>query len=84
MSEEIYKYENKEIQNEKKLLEYYLLKLGEIKFQMNELDRYVNGRSFTVIALALEFQEFNESITQLEDKLIEIRKRFLGENSIKF
>ena len=82
MSEKIKKYEDKEVQNEKSLLEYYLLKLGEIKFQMAELDRYVNGRGVTVVALALEFQEFNTSIIQLEDKLIQVRKRFLDGNSI--
>lgn len=80
----IYKYESKEVQNEKDLLQYYLLKLGEIKFQMTELDNYVNGRGVTICKLALEFQEFNKLMIQLEDKLIQIRNRFLGDNKISF
>ena len=76
------KYNSEEVQNEKKLLEFFLLKLGEIKFQTGEINNYVNGRGITVVALAVEFNEFDELISKAEDKLIQIRKRFLGDNSI--
>ena len=78
------KYGSKEIQNEKALLEFFLLKLGEIKFQTREVDQYVNGKGFMIVALSLEFKEFNDLITKAEDKLIQIRNRFLEGNSISF
>lgn len=79
---QINKYQSKEIQNEKAILEFFLLKVGEIRFQISEVDRHVNGRGCMIVALAMEFKELDELLSQAEDKLIQVRNRFLDGNTI--
>ena len=79
---QINKYESKEVQNEKSILEFFLLKLGEIRFQIGEVDRHVNGKGCMMVALAIEFGEVDTLLSQAEDKLIQVRKSFLDNNSI--
>jgi len=81
---QINKYGSKEIQNEKGLLEYFLLKIGEVKFQIGEVDSYVNGRGCMIVALAMEFKELDELLSQAEDKLVKVRSRFLDDGSVSF
>jgi len=79
---QINKYGSKEVQNEKSLLEYFLVKIGEVKFQIGEVDSYVNGRGCMIVALAMEFKELRALLTLAENKIVQIRSRFLDDGSI--
>jgi hypothetical protein len=65
------KFESDKIQKVPKLLDHYLLKLGEIKFQVGELDKHINRHGITLVQMAIYFTQFNELLMEIREMCLD-------------